>query len=82
MRLADKLLLCAAVFYTLERIAEIFTNSLYSIGSYLENIAVYVFLLLALIEYAKLLIPWVKEQMRKRAEKTPSEPSEDDPPLV
>lgn len=71
MRLADKLLLCSAVLYTAERIGASFSHvsNWYAIRPWRSNIFLYVFLALALIEYAKLLWPRVQAwRARRRAQ--------------
>lgn len=65
VRLADKLLLCAAVLYMFER-GSIIIDEWNNIHCREGNIFVYVFLGLALIEYARLIWPHVKEWHTKR----------------
>lgn len=68
MRLADKLLFCAAIIYTIERAVGVLTGSAFwDVPSYLGNAAIYVFLVLAVIEYAKLFIPWVKKRKSRQS---------------
>ncbi len=74
MRLADKFLLCCAAIYTVERIAASFSyvSNWYAIRPWWSNIFLYAFLALALIEYAKLLLPRVQAwRARRRAQQTP-----------
>lgn len=70
MRLADKFLLCCAAIYTVERIAASFSfvSNWYAMRPWRSNIFLYVFLALALIEYAKLLWPRVKAWRARRRE--------------
>lgn len=71
MRRADKLLFCSALLYTLERIAASFSrvSNWYAIRPWWSNLFLYVFLALALIEYAKLLWPRVQTWRAKRRER-------------
>lgn len=67
MRLADKLLFCGAICWTLERVA-IIARGWYFDELSCYNPAVWLFLALALMEYVKLFIVWY----RKRRKKAPS----------
>ena len=72
MRLADKLLLCAAVLYGAERVAAILIMGM-GMSSFItyweDNIFMYIFLALAAVEYIKLLIAWDRKRKEKRAPK-------------
>lgn len=69
MRLADKLLFCAAILYTIDVAARYLSKFSYvGAPSFSNNPSVYVFLVLAVIEYAKLFIPWLKDFIPKAKE--------------
>ena len=72
MRLADKLLLCAAVLYGAERVAAILIMGL-RMSSFItyweDNIFMYIFLALAAVEYIKLLIAWDRKRKEKKSAK-------------
>ena len=62
MRLADKLLLCSAALYT---IAHAFaTRQFFHFHSWEHNIFIYLFGLLSVIEYVRLLIPFIRSRKK------------------
>lgn len=67
MRLADKLLFCGAICWTLDRMAMIIRSNRFT-DPCCYNPAVWLFLALALMEYIKLFVAWYK----KRKAKAPS----------
>lgn len=77
MRLADKLLFCGAICWTLERVA-IIAKGYYFEDLSCYNPAVWLFLALALMEYSKLFIAWYKKRKAKApsAEKGPEQEPE------
>lgn len=69
MRLADKLFFCSAILYTIDIAARHLAHiSPGGPPSFSDNPAVYVFLVLAVIEYAKLFVPWLKDFIPKAKE--------------
>lgn len=64
MRLADKLLFCGAICWTLDRMAMIISSNRFT-DPCCYNPAVWPFLALALMEYVKLFIVWYRKRRKK-----------------
>ena len=63
MRLADKLLLCSAALYTIDHAFA--TCQFFHFHHWEHNIFIYLFGLLAVIEYVRLLILFIRSRKKK-----------------